>query len=178
MPVPEDRLQVRGRGSEEQSECKRSRIRRPKEPLRSFCSLSRSLFSVRRIFCPLLLLSRVSSNAGQFTLCGASLFVGRAHMMHARSVSHGVKIPTACRSDNSSAPLDGHGICTALFRSELADQTFCIRDSLSRRSFEEGSRQKRLRTTRELASTCVPPSRSTRIGILTPSDRPAFAVGS
>jgi hypothetical protein len=31
-----------------------------------------------------------------------------------------------------------------IFRSKLADQTFCIRDSLSRRSFEERSRQTRL----------------------------------
>ena len=57
-------------------------------------SLSRSLFSVRRIFVsPSAAVPVVSSNAGQFTLCGASSFVGRAHMMRARSVSHGVEFP-------------------------------------------------------------------------------------
>ena len=150
-------------------------IGRRNGPLRPFHSLCRDLCSVfRRMFVsPCAAVPVVSSSAGQFTLYSASSFVGLLTRC-TRVPLVMVKIPDACRSHNSNAPLDGHGICTALLRLKLVDQTFCIRDSLSRRRVAENLLQKRLRTTRELASTCVPPSLSTCIGILTPSDGLAF----
>src|SRR5215813_5726547 len=77
------------------------------------------------------------------------MFMSLSQMISACDVSRGAKTRATCRSGggNSDALSERPDICSVPLRSSQIHRTFCIRDSLSRRLFVEGSRRKRLSTT-------------------------------